>query len=173
MLVPQLRAIQERFGYLPKEEIERLAARLDVRLHRIHEIISFFPHFRREPPPDVEVHVCRDIACHSCAHYDGQMCLIEAQGRCWRARRRVSGQGRERLLPRPLRRRSGGADRAAPSGPAGSKPNLAASVRQRLCSGGACARGSLRPISKSREVPPRHAARSHAPTLADRPVSDG
>ncbi len=64
MLVPQLRAIQERLGYLPREEIERLAARLGVPLHRLHEVVSFFPHFRLQPPPDVEVHVCRDLACH-------------------------------------------------------------------------------------------------------------
>jgi formate dehydrogenase beta subunit len=64
MLVRQLRAIQERTGYLPREEIERLSDRLDVPLHRIHEVISFFPHFRLKPPPNVEVHVCRDIACH-------------------------------------------------------------------------------------------------------------
>ena len=64
MFVPSLRAIQERFGYLPKEEIEQLSARLEVPLHRLHEVISFFPHFRLEPPPDVEVHVCRDQACH-------------------------------------------------------------------------------------------------------------
>ncbi len=64
MLVRQLRAIQERAGYLPREELERLSARLEVPLHRIHEVISFFPHFRSKPPPDVEVLVCRDIACH-------------------------------------------------------------------------------------------------------------
>ncbi len=64
MLLDQLRAIQQRVGYLPREEIERLSTRLDVPLHRIHEVISFFPHFRLKPPPDIEVHVCRDIACH-------------------------------------------------------------------------------------------------------------
>jgi NADH:ubiquinone oxidoreductase subunit F (NADH-binding)/NADH:ubiquinone oxidoreductase subunit E len=64
MFVPQLRAIQERCGYLPPEEIKDLSARLDVPLHRLHEVISFFPHFRREPPPDVEVRVCRDQACY-------------------------------------------------------------------------------------------------------------
>ena len=64
MLLDQLRAIQQRVGYLPREEIERFSARIDVPLHRIHEVISFFPHFRLKPPPDVEVHVCRDIACH-------------------------------------------------------------------------------------------------------------
>jgi NADH:ubiquinone oxidoreductase subunit F (NADH-binding)/NADH:ubiquinone oxidoreductase subunit E len=64
MLVRQLRAVQERVGYLSDDELKRLAARIDVPLHRINEVISFFPHFRREPPPDVEVRVCRDIACH-------------------------------------------------------------------------------------------------------------
>ena len=64
MLVRQLRAIQERVGYLPREEIEQLSARLEVPPHRIHEVVSFFPHFRLKPPPDVEVHVCRDIAGH-------------------------------------------------------------------------------------------------------------
>ena len=64
MIVKQLRAIQEHHGYLPKEQIVKLAAQLDVPLHRLHEVISFFPHFRLEPPPDVEVHVCRDQACH-------------------------------------------------------------------------------------------------------------
>ena len=49
MLVRQLRAIQERLGYLPREEIERFSARLDVPLHRIHEVISFFPHLRLNP----------------------------------------------------------------------------------------------------------------------------
>jgi NADH:ubiquinone oxidoreductase subunit F (NADH-binding)/NADH:ubiquinone oxidoreductase subunit E len=64
MLVQQLRAIQERIGYLKPEDLEGLSGRLDVPLHRIHEVVSFFPHFRLHPPPAVEVHVCRDIACH-------------------------------------------------------------------------------------------------------------
>jgi NADH:ubiquinone oxidoreductase subunit F (NADH-binding)/NADH:ubiquinone oxidoreductase subunit E len=64
MFVQHLRAIQERCGYLPREELETLSSRLGVHLHRLHEVISFFPHFRLAPPPDVEVHVCRDLACH-------------------------------------------------------------------------------------------------------------
>ena len=64
MFVPSLRAIQERCGYLPREEIKQLSARLDVPLHRLHEVISFFPHFRLEPGPEIQVQVCRDQACH-------------------------------------------------------------------------------------------------------------
>jgi len=64
MLVQQFRIIQERHGYLPRPELEELSSRLEVPLHRLHEVISFFPHYHLEPPPEVEVHVCRDLACH-------------------------------------------------------------------------------------------------------------
>ncbi len=64
MLVQQLRKIQERCGYLPRAELEALSARIEVPLHRLHEVVTFFPHFRLEPPPLVEVLVCRDLACH-------------------------------------------------------------------------------------------------------------
>ena len=100
MFVQQLRAIQEHCGYLPKEEIVRLAARLGVPLHRLHEVISFFPHFRLEPPPDVEVHVCRDQACHLRGAAE---CLSIAEGVAGEFGGEP-GQGRGRLLPGPLRR---------------------------------------------------------------------
>lgn len=102
MFVPQLRSIQEHYGYLPPEEINDLSARLDVPLHRLHEVISFFPHFRLKPPPDVEVRVCRDLACHlrgaaecllglqamavefggeTCVNVEGVSCLGRCDGR--------------------------------------------------------------------------------------------
>jgi NADH:ubiquinone oxidoreductase subunit F (NADH-binding)/NADH:ubiquinone oxidoreductase subunit E len=64
MLLHQLRKIQERCGYLPRDELDALSARIGVTLHRINEVVTFFPHFRLEPPPLVEVLVCRDLACH-------------------------------------------------------------------------------------------------------------
>jgi NADH:ubiquinone oxidoreductase subunit F (NADH-binding)/NADH:ubiquinone oxidoreductase subunit E len=63
MIVQQLHAIQERRGYLPREELVALAARLECPLYRIEEVVSFFPHFRKEPPGEVQVRVCRDMAC--------------------------------------------------------------------------------------------------------------
>jgi NADH:ubiquinone oxidoreductase subunit F (NADH-binding)/NADH:ubiquinone oxidoreductase subunit E len=66
VLVQELRLIQERCGYLPRPELEALSSRVEVPLHRLHEVVSFFPHFRLEPPADVEVFVCRDQACHLC-----------------------------------------------------------------------------------------------------------
>lgn len=63
MIIAQLHQIQERHGYLPRESLVALAERLAVPLYRIQEVVSFFPHFRRLPPPAVEVHVCRDMSC--------------------------------------------------------------------------------------------------------------
>ena len=64
MIQQELHAIQREHGYLPVKEMRQLSARLNVPLHRIHEVASCFPHYRMEPPPAVEFKVCRDMACH-------------------------------------------------------------------------------------------------------------
>ena len=64
MIVQHLNQIQARHGYLPRESLVALAERLAVPLYRIQEVVSFFPHYRKTPPPEVEVHVCRDMSCH-------------------------------------------------------------------------------------------------------------
>jgi NADH:ubiquinone oxidoreductase subunit F (NADH-binding)/NADH:ubiquinone oxidoreductase subunit E len=64
MIVQALTEIQQRCGYLPHEELQKLAQRLDVPLHRIHEVASFYPLYRLKPPPAVDVRVCRDMVCH-------------------------------------------------------------------------------------------------------------
>jgi len=64
MIVQELLGIQERCGYLPVEELRALAQRLGRPLHRVHEVASFYPHFKLQPPKRVEVRVCRDMACH-------------------------------------------------------------------------------------------------------------
>jgi NADH:ubiquinone oxidoreductase subunit F (NADH-binding)/NADH:ubiquinone oxidoreductase subunit E len=64
-IVQELHEIQKRCGYLPKAELEALARRRKkIPLHRLHEVASFFPHFRLQPPPSLEVKVCRDMSCH-------------------------------------------------------------------------------------------------------------
>ncbi|HEY2410952.1 MAG TPA: NAD(P)H-dependent oxidoreductase subunit E, partial [Pirellulaceae bacterium] len=64
MIVHQLNQIQSRFGYLPRESLVALGERLAVPLYRIEEVVSFFPHYRKTPPPELEIHVCRDMSCH-------------------------------------------------------------------------------------------------------------
>ncbi len=63
-LVQALRAVQDVYQSLPNDALQALAARLGVKPYRLQEVASFFPHFRRERPPAVQVLVCRDMACH-------------------------------------------------------------------------------------------------------------
>jgi NADH:ubiquinone oxidoreductase subunit F (NADH-binding)/NADH:ubiquinone oxidoreductase subunit E len=64
MIIQELHKIQHHHGYLPAQAMHELARRLSVPKYRIHEVASFFPHFRLEPGPKVEVLVCHDMACH-------------------------------------------------------------------------------------------------------------
>jgi NADH:ubiquinone oxidoreductase subunit F (NADH-binding)/NADH:ubiquinone oxidoreductase subunit E len=74
MIVQELLRLQSRHGYLPRQQLAALADRLKVPLYRVHEVASFFPHFRvfksdaeerREAGnlPQYEVTVCRDMTC--------------------------------------------------------------------------------------------------------------
>ena len=64
MIVQMLRERQEKHGYLKDEHLVEVAQVARVPLYRVEEVVSFFPHFRRQPPPPVLVQVCRDMSCH-------------------------------------------------------------------------------------------------------------
>ena len=99
MIVQALHDIQHRHGYLPRPELVLLADRIDTPLFRIEEVASFFPHFRKTPPPEIVIRVCRDLACRlrgsnkvtqelSAAVKDKpgwSVCEVSCLGRCDRA----------------------------------------------------------------------------------------
>jgi NADH:ubiquinone oxidoreductase subunit F (NADH-binding)/NADH:ubiquinone oxidoreductase subunit E len=62
-LIPALQAIQERVGWLPREELVALSRDVRRPLYEIEGLISFYPHFRTRPPVKVEVHACHDLSC--------------------------------------------------------------------------------------------------------------
>src|SRR5262245_1025186 len=62
-LIPALHAIQERVGWLPREELVALSRDVRRPLYEIEGLISFYPHFRTRPPATVEVHACHDLSC--------------------------------------------------------------------------------------------------------------
>ncbi len=65
MIIPTLNRYQkDRGGYLTEQDLRAVASELQVPLYRIQELVTFYPHYRTTPPPCVEVHVCRDMACH-------------------------------------------------------------------------------------------------------------
>jgi len=64
MVIEELRAIQDKHGYIPEKELYDLAARLNKPVYDLHGVASFYPHFRLKPPPKATVHVCTDLPCH-------------------------------------------------------------------------------------------------------------
>jgi formate dehydrogenase/NADH-quinone oxidoreductase subunit F len=62
-LIPALNAIQERVGWLPREELVALSRDVHRPLYEIEGLISFYPHFRTDPPKTAEVRVCHDLSC--------------------------------------------------------------------------------------------------------------
>ena len=62
-LVPALHEIQDRVGWLPREELEALAKAARRPLYEIQGLVSFYPHFRATPPMAVSLHLCHDLPC--------------------------------------------------------------------------------------------------------------
>jgi NADH:ubiquinone oxidoreductase subunit F (NADH-binding) len=69
-------------GYLADEDLRALAERLREPLYRLEGVASFYPHFRRTPPPRVSVALCRDVSCR----------LAGGAGWCARAKEALAGR---------------------------------------------------------------------------------
>jgi formate dehydrogenase beta subunit len=63
VIFDELRAIQVRYGYLPKAELKQLSQRSQIPLYQIHSVASFYPHFHLTPPSRAELLVCADMSC--------------------------------------------------------------------------------------------------------------
>ena len=65
MIFDDLRAIQLRYGFLPKAELEALSQRSRTPLYQIHGVASFYRDFRTSPTGATTVRICRAEACQS------------------------------------------------------------------------------------------------------------
>jgi NADH:ubiquinone oxidoreductase subunit F (NADH-binding) len=63
-LINELKAIQDRHGYLSENELRAFSQRTTIPLYQIQAVASFYPHFRLQPPPHLAIKVCRDLSCH-------------------------------------------------------------------------------------------------------------
>ncbi|MBI4470718.1 MAG: NAD(P)H-dependent oxidoreductase subunit E [Acidobacteria bacterium] len=63
MIIEALREIQHRDGFLSAGELQRLSSRFKVPLYELQGLAGFFPHFRLELPPALDVRVCADMSC--------------------------------------------------------------------------------------------------------------
>lgn len=62
-LIEELYALQEAHGYLREDDLRALSKRTKVPLYEIEGVSTFYPHFRRTPPPKLHVTACRDLTC--------------------------------------------------------------------------------------------------------------
>ncbi|RMG06050.1 MAG: NADH-quinone oxidoreductase subunit NuoE [Nitrospirae bacterium] len=64
LLIPILHRIQEDYGYLPGEALERLSKKLELPLAEIYSVASFYHQFHFSPRGKKIVRVCMGTACH-------------------------------------------------------------------------------------------------------------
>ncbi|MCL2864380.1 MAG: NADH-quinone oxidoreductase subunit NuoE [Lachnospiraceae bacterium] len=63
-LIPILQQLQESYGYLPEDVIERLAKRTGIFASKIIGVATFYSQFRLEPVGKHIIKVCFGTACH-------------------------------------------------------------------------------------------------------------
>lgn len=64
-LLPLLHAIQDALGHVPDAAVSVIAEELNLSRAEVHGVISFYHHFRREPPGRHIVQVCRAESCQA------------------------------------------------------------------------------------------------------------
>ncbi|MFA5263074.1 MAG: NAD(P)H-dependent oxidoreductase subunit E [Opitutaceae bacterium] len=63
-LIMILHAIQNQYGYIPREVAMELSRELDVKLARIYEVLTFYHYFKLQPPGQHNIVVCNGTACY-------------------------------------------------------------------------------------------------------------
>ncbi|MCL2547394.1 MAG: NADH-quinone oxidoreductase subunit NuoE [Oscillospiraceae bacterium] len=63
-LIPLLQKLQDAYGYLPQDVIERLAERTGIFASQIMGVVTFYSQFRLEPVGKHIVKICFGTACH-------------------------------------------------------------------------------------------------------------
>ena len=63
-LIPLLQDVQDVFGYLPENEMQRVARHSRVPISRVYGVATFYNQFRLKPLGKYVIRVCRGTACH-------------------------------------------------------------------------------------------------------------
>ncbi len=64
MLIPMMQDLQAHSGYLPADQLRRLAQRLELPLSRLYAVATFYASFRLAPKGLHEVTLCVGTVCH-------------------------------------------------------------------------------------------------------------
>ncbi len=69
-LIPLLQDIQETLGYLPEEEMQKVARHVKIPVSRVYGVATFYNQFRLQPLGKYIIRVCRGTACHVKGSFD-------------------------------------------------------------------------------------------------------
>lgn len=58
-----LHAIQEHFGYVSRQAVEWVAAKLELEPINVYELVTFYPMFQRAPVGKFHFKICRTLSC--------------------------------------------------------------------------------------------------------------
>jgi NADH-quinone oxidoreductase subunit E len=58
-----LHAMQEQFGYLSRQAVEWIAAKLELQPINIYELVTFYPMFQQKQVGKYHLRVCRTLSC--------------------------------------------------------------------------------------------------------------
>ena len=64
-LMPILHGIQDAVGFIPGEVVDQIARELNLSRAEVHGVITYYHHFRSEPPARHVVQICRAESCQS------------------------------------------------------------------------------------------------------------
>jgi NADH:ubiquinone oxidoreductase subunit E len=69
-LIQVLQAVQEKYGYLPKESLRLVAVNLGVSFSEVYGVATFYHQFRLQPPGIFVIQVCMGTGCHAKGNAD-------------------------------------------------------------------------------------------------------
>jgi formate dehydrogenase subunit gamma len=81
--LPMLHAVQEAFGYIPEDALPLIADVLNVSRADIYGVVTFYHDFRREPPGQHVLKVCRAEACQSMGGREAAAALLADRKLDW------------------------------------------------------------------------------------------
>jgi formate dehydrogenase subunit gamma len=82
-LLPILHALQQEFGYLPREALVLVAEALNITRADVHGVASFYPDFRSQPPGRHVLKICRAEACQAMGGEENAEALLARLGLSW------------------------------------------------------------------------------------------
>ena len=58
-----LHALQEHFGFISRQAVEWIAAKLELQPINVYELVTFYPMFHRTPVGKYHFKICRTLSC--------------------------------------------------------------------------------------------------------------